>query len=91
MPATTEFTKRQVTRDKPVPAYDAWVAVWNNRGRGAVMIGAPTLDLLEARWEQIANSDFDRTIAQRVVITSWHKTDVPPLIEPSPDAVTEKP
>lgn len=71
------FSRRTITREQPVAGIDMWVAVWSNRGRGEVVLGAPTLDQLAARWEQITNCDFDRTIAQRTIQVAWHGKDVP--------------
>jgi hypothetical protein len=77
MPYATHFTSLKVSRSEPVGGIPMWVAVWGNRGRGQVMIGAPTLDDLQERWEQITNSDFDRTLAQRVVQVEWIDADAP--------------
>lgn len=66
-PAQT-FRKVKATASATIGAFEMYVSVWNNRGRGEVMIGAPSLDELEARWEQITSSDFERDRAQRVVV-----------------------
>ena len=63
-----EFKKYPIEIGKKGAATEAWVAVWANRSRGHVIIGAPTLQALEARWEQITNVDFDPTIAQHVFV-----------------------
>ena len=65
---STEFNKAPIEIGQPGVATEAWVAVWGNRGRGHVMIGAPTLKALEMRWEQITNLDFDPTLAQHVYV-----------------------
>ena len=75
---TTEFLKRRVQQLEPAAGYEMWVAVWNNRGRGAVMIGAPTLDELADRWEQITSSDFERHRAQHVVTLAANRAKVMP-------------
>jgi len=72
---TNQFISRKITRED-ASAYDMWIAVWANRGRGHVMLGAPSLDLLAERWEQLTHSDFDRTRAQHVVVAAWRKSDV---------------
>lgn len=77
----TAFTMLAITALKPaedmgVPAFELWIAIWNNRGRGEVMLGAPTLDALGERWEQITSSDFDPTRAQHVVIAEALKVEV---------------
>ena len=65
---TTKLKRYPVEIGKVGVATEAWVAVWGNRGRGNVIIAAPTLQQLEARWEQITHSDLDPTIAQHVFI-----------------------
>lgn len=70
------LTALKPTDDKGVPSFEMWVAIWNNRGRGEVMFGAPTLDQLGERWEQITNSDFDPALAQHVVIAEVLKVEV---------------
>ena len=68
---TSAFEKaRAATMPEPAGVISMWVNVWGNRGRGDVMIGAPTLAELAKRWEQITNSDFDETLAQQVIVTS---------------------
>jgi hypothetical protein len=65
---STEFKKYPVEISKTGAATEAYVAVWANRGRGHVIIGAPTLAALESRWEQITNTDFDPTLAHHVFV-----------------------
>lgn len=65
-----QFTKMAIQTNMKATGYCAWIAIWVNRGRGHVIVGAPTLDDLAARWEQITNSDFDRSAAQRVYLCS---------------------
>ena len=77
-PPTLAFTKRRVQQLETAPGFEMWVAVWGNRGRGNVMIGAPTLDELADRWEQITNSDFDRDMAQRIVTLAANTAQVRP-------------
>lgn len=62
------FRKIKTTKLEQFNGFEMYVAVWNNRGRGEVMLGAPTLELLEERWEQITHSDFEPSRAQRVVV-----------------------
>ena len=76
--ATIAFTKRRIQQLETAPGFEMWVAVWGNRGRGNVMIGAPTLDELADRWEQITNSDFDRDMAQRIVTLAANTAQVRP-------------
>ena len=77
-PGTTAFTKRRVQQLETAPGFEMWVAVWGNRGRGDVLIGAPTLDELAARWEQITSHDFDRDMAQRIVTLAANTAQVRP-------------
>lgn len=78
----TAFTKLAVTallpeQGKPgIAGFEIWVAIWNNRGRGEVVLGAPTLDALAERWEQITSSDFERDRAQCVVFLSRPQVEV---------------
>jgi hypothetical protein len=69
-PKAAQFKRRRVMAQKPVAGYEAYVAIWMNDGRGEVMIGAPTLDALALRWQQITRSSeaFDRARAQHVVL-----------------------
>lgn len=86
---TNQFTKRNITRAE-AHAYEMWIAVWSNRSRGHVMLGAPTLDLLAERWEQLTHSDFDRTIAQRVVVAAWVKEDLGGEEDPTNDKAPDR-
>lgn len=79
---SVEFKKYPVEIGKVGVATEAWLAVWGNRGRGHVIIAAPTLLALEARWEQITHSDLDPTIAQHVFICKT--TTAAPLLGPGP-------
>lgn len=54
--------------------------VWRNRGRGEVMIGAPSMDELRERWEQITSSDFDASIVHEVYLTPVPKKAHPPEV-----------
>lgn len=65
-----QFTKLAIKVNTKATGYSAWVAIWTNRGRGHVVIGAPTLDDLAEHWERITHSDFDRSAAQRVFLCS---------------------
>lgn len=78
---TKSFKKLALTAlkpadDKGVASFEMWIAVWNNRGRGEVMLGAPTLDQLGERWEQITSSDFEPERAQHIVIAEASKVEV---------------
>jgi hypothetical protein len=63
-----EFNKVPIEIAKTGMATEAWVAVWANRDRGHMIIGAPTLGQLAERWEQITHSDLDPDMAQQVFI-----------------------
>ena len=65
---SNEFPKRLLKGHVEARGAEMYVAVWTNRGRGHVMIGAPTLEALSARWEQITHSDFMPEMAQYVVV-----------------------
>lgn len=69
-PKAAQFKRRRVMAQKPVAGYEAYIAVWMNGGCGEVIIGAPTLDDLALRWQQITQSDepFDPKRAQHVVL-----------------------
>jgi hypothetical protein len=69
------FRKLSVRVNTKSIGYRAWVAIWTNRNRGHVVIGAPTLNDLAERWGQITSSDFEPSYAQCVFICSHEVAD----------------
>lgn len=65
----TEFRRMRIQVDEPRPAFDMYIAVWSNFGRGECVIGAPSLQALDARWQQITRTTLDASRAQHVVVT----------------------
>lgn len=64
----TQFTKMRVQIDEPRPAFDMYIAVWSNFGRGECVIGAPSLKALADRWLQITRTALDESRAQHVLV-----------------------
>lgn len=64
----TQFTKMRVQIDEPRPAFDMYIAVWSNFGRGECVIGAPSLQALSDRWLQITRTALDASRAQHVLV-----------------------
>ena len=75
-----EFPLYQINSHIETFGCEMFVAVWTNRGRGVVMIGAPSLERLRERWEQITNSDLNPELAQCVVMI--HANKLPPSSTP---------
>jgi hypothetical protein len=69
------FDRLTIEIGKKATAYRAFIAVWMNRGRGDVVIAAPTLEALRDRWEQITSCDLDEAMAQEVFICSVKAAD----------------
>lgn len=76
---TREFSRFAIHINTKANGFDCWVAIWTNRGRGHVVIGAPTLAELGERWEQITNSDFAPYKAQHVFICDQRAAAKTPL------------
>lgn len=68
--SSDQFEKLDIEIGKKAASYRAFMAIWSNRKRGHVVIAAPTMSDLRARWEQITSSDLDETLAQEVFICS---------------------
>lgn len=68
--SSKQFEKLDIEIGKKAASYKAFMAIWSNRGRGHVVIAAPTIDALRDRWEQITNSDLNEPLAQEVFICS---------------------
>lgn len=64
----TQFRRMRVQVDEPRVAFDMYVAVWRNTGMGECLIGAPTLEELDARWAQITGTPLDADRAQHVIV-----------------------
>jgi hypothetical protein len=76
---TREFSRFAIHINTKANGFDAYVAIWTNRGRGHVVIGAPTLTELADRWAQITNSDFTPDKAQHVFICDQRAAAKTPL------------
>jgi hypothetical protein len=61
---SVQFTKIEHKGDI---AFDLWEAIWANNGSN-VMIGAPTLELLKARWLEITGLELIVDRAQHVKV-----------------------
>lgn len=68
--SSKQFERLDIEIGKKAASYKAFMAIWSNRGRGHVVIAAPTIEALRDRWEQITSSDLDETMAQEVFICS---------------------
>lgn len=68
--SSKEFERRYIEIGKQAAAYRAYMAIWANRGRGHVVIAAPTINDLRNRWEQITNTDLNESLIQEVFICS---------------------
>lgn len=64
----TQFRRMNVRINEPRPAFDMFIAVWSNAGFGECVIGAPSLETLEARWRQITRTPLDAARAQHVLV-----------------------
>lgn len=65
-----QFERRYIEIGKRAVSYKAYMAIWSNRGRGEVVIAAPTINDLRKRWDQITNTDLDEMMVQEVFICS---------------------
>lgn len=68
--STNQFERLDVEIGKKAASYRAYMAIWSNRGRGHVVIAAPSIDDLRARWDQITNTDLNELLVQEVFICS---------------------
>lgn len=74
----TEFRRMRIQLDEPRPAFDMYIAVWSNFGRGECVIGAPSLPALVDRWQQITRTTLDARRAQHVVVTHFGEPTTEP-------------
>lgn len=64
----SQFRRTRVEVHAPRPAFDMFIAVWANPGRGECVIGAPSLQTLSDRWLQITRTPLDASRAQHVLV-----------------------
>ena len=69
MGTAKSFTKLVFVCHEGKPGFDAYVAVWDHRLAGEIVIGAPTMDALANVWATLTNGVLDRTTAQHVILT----------------------
>lgn len=73
--SSRQFERLDIEIGKKASSYKAFMAIWMNRGRGDVVIAAPTMAELVERWEQITHTDLNQSMAQEVFICSVKLAD----------------
>jgi hypothetical protein len=74
----TQFQRMRVQINEPRPAFDMHIAVWANPGRGECVLGAPSVEALRERWQQITRTQLDESRVQHVIVMLC---DVPEMNE----------